>query len=112
MTLNAVFSLQLEIGLLNLFKQGGVILGSTVVNRGDVGDGPHRLKLLGVLLLINILRLVYLQKQMGCVTDDADLFICGEEDGSGITQTDDITKFSHPDAAKTDLIQSVFESHH
>ena len=52
MALNAVPPLQFQIGLLDLFEQGGFIPCSAVVNDGAIGRGCHRFKIFAVLVTI------------------------------------------------------------
>ena len=53
--LNAILSLQLKIGLLYLLKKRRIIPGGPIVNGDDVSRRPHRLELLGILVLTDIL---------------------------------------------------------
>jgi hypothetical protein len=109
---DAVLLLQLQVSLLDAFQEGGVIPGGAVVDDGAVGGGPHRLKFLGVFVGINVLGLIDLEEEVGGVADYIRGNIGREKNGTGVSETNDVTHLGRPGTTKIGLIQSVFEARH
>lgn len=112
MALYAVLFLKIKVVLLGLLEKSAVVPGGAVVDRGGVGGAGHGAELLGILVLVDILRLVHLKQKVGGVADDVGAFIGGEEHLAGAAEPHDIAVLGLPHTVIAELIEAILQPVH
>ena len=94
------------------FDPPSIIPGGAVVDGGGIGGAGHGAELLGILVLVDILRLIHFEQEVSGVAHDVGGFIGGEKHLAGGAQPDDIAELSLPDAVIAEIVEAVPEPVH
>lgn len=111
-TLYTVLSLQFQVGLSDFLQLGMAVPGSAVENGCDVGGSAHGTEFLVVLVGVDVLGLVHLQRDVGRIAHHVGMGLGAEEDLPGLAEDHGISRLDAPVAPEVCPVQSLLETIH